>query len=220
MFSVNGSRIPAGAYITVDGTTGEVFEGRIETTEPDPGPDVTTLMSWADEYRTVGVRTNADTPTDAAVARRFGAEGIGLCRTEHMFFEGTRIDAVREMIVADTVEERRHALNKIEEPDRRLRRDLPRHGWPPRHHSHLDPPLHEFLPHPTKRSSHWRNRWAFRRRSCARGGLLREAAMLGFAVAGWASSTRRSRRWRGPFSPPRPSRAEGVSVHLEVMIRS
>ncbi|MCK9520436.1 MAG: pyruvate, phosphate dikinase, partial [Dehalococcoidia bacterium] len=109
-FSANGTTIKYGDFITLDGTTGEVLEGRIETEEPTLSDDFRTLMSWADEFRTVNVRTNADTPHDATVAREFGAEGIGLCRTEHMFFEGSRIDAVREMIVADTREERIAAL--------------------------------------------------------------------------------------------------------------
>mgnify|MGYP001236463936 CR=1 FL=1 len=223
MFSVNGSRIPAGAYITVDGTTGEVFEGRIETTEPDPGPDVTTLMSWADEYRTVGVRTNADTPTDAAVARRFGAEGIGLCRTEHMFFEGTRIDAVREMIVADTVEERRHALNKIEEYQTADFAAIFRamDGLPVTIRT-LDPPLHEFLPHLDEEVVALAEQMGVPAEKLrAKVELLREAnPMLGFRGCrlGIIYPEITEMQARAIFTAATQCRAEGVSVHPEVMI--
>jgi pyruvate,orthophosphate dikinase len=147
-FSVNGQTIKHGDSITLDGSTGEVFAGQLETSEPALTGDFAEFMSWADKYRKLGVRTNADTPHDARVARDFGAEGIGLCRTEHMFFEGDRIDAVREMIVADTVDVRKAALAKI----------LPLQqgdfegifeamdGFPVTIRT-LDPPLHEFLPH-------------------------------------------------------------------------
>src|SRR5215510_4464955 len=101
-FTVNGKTIKHGDTISLDGGTGEVFAGQLPTSEPALTGDFATFMSWADNFRKLGVRTNADTPHDAQVAREFGAEGIGLCRTEHMFFEGDRIDAVREMIVAET----------------------------------------------------------------------------------------------------------------------
>ncbi|MEW6126962.1 MAG: pyruvate, phosphate dikinase [Acidobacteriota bacterium] len=98
-FSVNGTRIKRGDWITIDGTTGRVIKGQAPLIDPELGEDFNTLMSWADKYRKLKVRTNADTPGDSKVARAFGAEGIGLCRTEHMFFEGDRIDYVRQMIL-------------------------------------------------------------------------------------------------------------------------
>jgi pyruvate,orthophosphate dikinase len=98
-FAVNGTRIRRGDWLTVDGTTGQVIEGQAPLIDPELGDDFYRLMEWADKFRRLRVRTNADTPEDAAVARTFGAEGIGLCRTEHMFFEGDRIDFVRQMIL-------------------------------------------------------------------------------------------------------------------------
>ena len=98
-FSVNGTRVRRGDWLTVDGTSGRVIEGVAPVIDPELGEDFKTLMKWADKFRTMRVRANADTPGDATVAREFGAEGIGLCRTEHMFFEGDRIDLVREMIL-------------------------------------------------------------------------------------------------------------------------
>lgn len=161
---VNGRLIKEGDFISIDGTTGEVLEGQIPTSSSEivqvliekkiaPQDSLlyqqfAKLMSWADEIADLGVRTNADTPRDATAARQFGATGIGLCRTEHMFFEKERIAAVREMILADTGEERRRALAKI----------LPMQkndfvaifeamdGYPVIIRT-LDPPLHEFLPH-------------------------------------------------------------------------
>ncbi|HZG65345.1 MAG TPA: pyruvate, phosphate dikinase, partial [Herpetosiphonaceae bacterium] len=140
--------VKEGDFITLDGTTGEVFVGQLETQDPELGEDFQELMGWADEIRKIGVRTNADTPHDAEVARGFGAEGIGLCRTEHMFFEGNRIDAVREMIVADTVQERKAALAKVEPYQREDFVGIFRamDGLPVTIRT-LDPPLHEFLPH-------------------------------------------------------------------------
>ena len=146
--SVGGKTIAHGDYITVDGSTGEVFSGHLPTSEPALTGDFATFISWADGFRTMGVRTNADTPHDAQVARGFGAEGIGLCRTEHMFFEGDRIDAVREMIVADSVEERRAALAKIDPLQQGEFEGIftAMDGYPVTIRT-LDPPLHEFLPH-------------------------------------------------------------------------
>ncbi len=138
----------AGEWISLDGSTGEVFVGQLATVEPEMTEHFATLMGWADEARTVGVRANADTPNDAGVARRFGAEGIGLCRTEHMFFEDDRIDAVREMIVADTTAARRAALAKIEPLQHADFVGIfeAMDGFPVTIRT-LDPPLHEFLPH-------------------------------------------------------------------------
>ncbi len=146
-FSANGVVVKKGEYITIDGSTGRVILGQAPVVEPELSGDFATLMEWADEFRKMGVRANADIPRDARVARRFGAEGIGLCRTEHMFFEGDRIDAMREMILADTPEERRRALAKIQPLQREdfigLFREMD--GYPVIIRT-LDPPLHEFLP--------------------------------------------------------------------------
>jgi pyruvate,orthophosphate dikinase len=146
--TVNGKTVKHGDSISVDGSTGEVYSGTLPTVEPTLTGDFATFMSWADKFRKLGVRTNADTPHDAQVAREFGAQGIGLCRTEHMFFEGDRIDAVREMIVADTVEERRAALAKIEPLQQSDFEGIfeAMNGFPVTIRT-LDPPLHEFLPH-------------------------------------------------------------------------
>ncbi|MBK9713916.1 MAG: pyruvate, phosphate dikinase [Kouleothrix sp.] len=146
--TVNGKVVKHGDSISLDGGTGEVYAGTLPTTEPEVTGYFAEFMSWADEFRTMGVRTNADTPHDAQVAREFGAEGIGLCRTEHMFFEGDRIDAVREMIVAATLDERREALAKIEPLQQSDFEGIfeAMDGLPVTIRT-LDPPLHEFLPH-------------------------------------------------------------------------
>ncbi len=137
-----------GDVITLDGSSGEVMLGEVPTIAPALTGDFATLMGWADHARRLVVRTNAETPQDAATARKFGAEGIGLCRTEHMFFDADRIVAVREMIIADTPEERRAALAKIAPMQTRDFADLFRimAGFPVTIRL-LDPPLHEFLPH-------------------------------------------------------------------------
>ncbi|MDR7568180.1 MAG: pyruvate, phosphate dikinase, partial [Armatimonadota bacterium] len=144
---VNGRVIRAGEWITVDGGTGEVFLGELPTREPALTEEFRTFMQWVDEFRTMGVRANADTPQDARIARQFGAEGIGLCRTEHMFFTGDRIYAMREMIMATTPEERQRALAKIEPLQRQDFVEIFRamDGYPVVIRT-LDPPLHEFLP--------------------------------------------------------------------------
>jgi pyruvate,orthophosphate dikinase len=156
-------QLKAGDYITVDGHGGIIYDGQITTSESEViqvirgtiAPEqselygyFTQFLSWSDDVRTLGVRANADTPTDARVARAFGAQGIGLCRTEHMFFEGDRIDAVRQMIVAETLDERKAALAKIEPNQREDFEGIFREmdGLPVTIRT-LDPPLHEFLPH-------------------------------------------------------------------------
>jgi pyruvate,orthophosphate dikinase len=144
-----GALIRAGEYITLDGSTGEVFRGQVPTREPNPNtPEFKAFMSWADRFRRLKIRANADTPHDATVARTFGAEGIGLCRTEHMFFEGDRIDAVREMILAEDTAGRVRALEKILPMQRGDFVGILRamYGLPVTIRL-LDPPLHEFLPH-------------------------------------------------------------------------
>ncbi|MBW2621993.1 MAG: pyruvate, phosphate dikinase [Deltaproteobacteria bacterium] len=135
-------------WISLEGSAGEVIEGKVPTITAEVGGDFKTIMGWVDEIRTMGVRTNADTPHDAQTARNFGAEGIGLCRTEHMFFEGDRIDAVREMILSSDVEGREKALTKILPMQRQDFEGIFRamDGLPVTIRT-LDPPLHEFLPH-------------------------------------------------------------------------
>ena len=140
-----------GDFITLDGSTGEVFLGQVNTMEATLSGDFATLMKWADETRKLGVRTNADTPKDARVAREFGAEGIGLCRTEHMFFEEDKIFAIRQMIISDTVEQREAALAKIfpmQKNDFKQLFEIMK-GLPVKIRL-LDPPLHEFVPHEDK----------------------------------------------------------------------
>ncbi len=149
VFNVGAARIGRGDWITLDGSTGEVFRGRVPTV-PRQGEsgDFATLMAWADKTRRLKVRANADTPQDAAVARRFGAEGIGLCRTEHMFFDPERIDAVREMILARDTAGRERALAKLLPMQRGDFLEIFRAmAGLPVNIRLLDPPLHEFLPH-------------------------------------------------------------------------
>ena len=150
-FRIRGTDIiiRAGEFITLEGSTGEVFRGQVPTRDPNPDtPEFSTFMSWADRFRHLKIRANADTPRDARVARVFGAEGIGLCRTEHMFFEGDRIDAVREMILAEDTPSRVNALKKIIPMQKSdfigIFREMA--GLPVTIRL-LDPPLHEFLPH-------------------------------------------------------------------------
>ncbi len=139
--------VKRGDWITVDGASGEVIEGQIPTIKPEPGEDFHTLMGWADEFRELRVRANADNPGDADTARGFGAEGIGLCRTEHMFFGDERIDAVREMILSNDQEGRAAALAKLLPMQRSDFVGIFRamNGLPVTIRL-LDPPLHEFLP--------------------------------------------------------------------------
>ncbi len=146
--TVKGKAYNEGDWISMDGSTGEVIEGKVPTIDPELSGTFGKLMEWADVFRKLRVRTNADTPKDAGVARNFGAQGIGLCRTEHMFFEGDRITAVREMILAENEEGRRKALEKLLPYQRddfygifKAMHDLPVTVRT------LDPPLHEFLPH-------------------------------------------------------------------------
>ena len=144
----DGKVFKEGDYISIDGTTGKVYGEKIKTVEPEISGDFETFMKWADEVRTLGVRTNADTPRDARQAMKFGAEGIGLCRTEHMFFEEERIFAIRQMIVSDTVEQREKALAKLLPMQRGDFEELYKEmkGYPVTIRF-LDPPLHEFVPH-------------------------------------------------------------------------
>ncbi|KAA0258545.1 pyruvate, phosphate dikinase [Deferribacter autotrophicus] len=147
-FEVDGKIVKEGDFITINGSTGEVILGKVKLIMPELSGEFAEILKWADEFRKLGVRTNADTPKDSEIARGFGAEGIGLCRTEHMFFEGNRIDAVREMILSDTKEDRRKALEKIKPYQKEdfIGIFKAMDGLPVTIRL-LDPPLHEFLPH-------------------------------------------------------------------------
>ena len=146
-FTLAGKEFHEGDFISIDGTTGNIYDGVIKTVDASIAGTFGRVMAWADKYRTLKVRTNADTPADAKKARELGAEGIGLCRTEHMFFDPERIAAFREMICSDTVEEREEALNKIlpyQQGDfKALYEALEGNPVTIRF---LDPPLHEFVP--------------------------------------------------------------------------
>ncbi len=147
VFTLAGKEYHEGDYISIDGSTGNIYDGIIPTVDATIAGEFGRIMGWADKYRTLKVRTNADTPTDAKKARELGAEGIGLCRTEHMFFDPDRIAAFREMICSDTVEEREAALDKIEPMQQgdfeALYEALEGNPVTIRF---LDPPLHEFVP--------------------------------------------------------------------------
>ncbi|MCD6459660.1 pyruvate, phosphate dikinase [bacterium] len=147
-FRVGDTVVKQGDIISIDGSTGEIFIGEVKRVTPELSGEFATLMGWADEIRTLGVRTNADTPHDAKVARDFGAEGIGLCRTEHMFFEGGRIKAMREMILASDLKGREKALAKLLPIQKQDFMEIfeVMDGLPVTIRL-LDPPLHEFLPH-------------------------------------------------------------------------
>ncbi len=147
IFAVGDIRIQEGEYISLDGSTGKIYKGSIKTVEPTLSGDFAKLMIWADSKRVLGVRTNADTPKDAKTAISFGAEGIGLCRTEHMFFEENRIPVVREMILSDNKNQRQKALDKLLPMQKSDFKGLfsVMKGKPVTIRL-LDPPLHEFLP--------------------------------------------------------------------------
>jgi len=223
MMTVNGTVIRKGDWITIDGGSGEVFAGQMPTVEPELSGDFATLMSWADEFRKLGVRANADIPRDARVARQFGAEGIGLCRTEHMFFEGDRIDAMREMILADTPEERRAALAKIEPLQQGDFEGLFREmaGLPVTIRT-LDPPLHEFLPHDDEEIEALATKLGVDPKKIkARMESLREAnPMLGFRGCrlGILYPEITEMQARAIFKAAVKVKSEGIDVYPEVMI--
>lgn len=150
-FSAAGKTVKEGDWLTLNGSTGEVIVGEIATVDPELSGNFATIMEWADEFRQLGVRTNADTPEDSARARSFGAEGIGLCRTEHMFFGEERIRYMRAMIMAADEEERRQALEKLLPFQREDFEGIleAMHDLPVTIRL-LDPPLHEFVPHTDK----------------------------------------------------------------------
>ncbi len=148
VMNVDGQQFKEGDWISLNGTTGQVYEGKVQTMNPDLGGDFGKVMDLSDKFARMTVRTNADTPHDAKVARDFGAQGIGLCRTEHMFFEGNRIKAMREMILSSTLEGREKALAKLlpyqREDFEGIFEAMAGYGVTVRL---LDPPLHEFVPH-------------------------------------------------------------------------
>jgi pyruvate,orthophosphate dikinase len=150
IINIKGRQLKEGDWITLNGTKGRVYEGKLHLQSADPEHNAwyKVLMKWADQFRTLKVRTNADAPNDAAAARNFGAEGIGLCRTEHMFFGPDRIKAVREMILSDTLEGRKNALEKLLPIQKKDFSGIFKamQGLPVTIRL-LDPPLHEFLPH-------------------------------------------------------------------------
>ena len=220
---VGGATVKKGDWVSLDGGSGRVFVGKLSTIEPELSGDFATLMSWADEFRKLGVRANADIPRDAEVARRFGAEGIGLCRTEHMFFEGDRIDAVREMIVADTVEDRRKALAKIEPLQQEDFEGLFRAmaGLPVTIRT-LDPPLHEFLPHEDHEIAALATKLGVSfEKVKARVENLRESnPMLGFRGCrlGIIYPEITEMQARAIFKAAAKVQQEGIEIHPEVMI--
>ena len=230
--------LKAGDWITVDGHAGIIYEGQVTTSESEVIQVIrgtmkpeeselygyfTTFLSWADEVRRLGVRANADTPTDARVARAFGAQGIGLCRTEHMFFEGDRIDAVRQMIVADTLEERKAALDKIlplQQSDfEGIFREMD--GLPATIRT-LDPPLHEFLPHGDAEIDDLARKMGIDPQKLhAKVESLREAnPMLGFRGCrlGIEYPEITEMQARAIFQAAANVQKQGISVHPEIMI--
>jgi pyruvate,orthophosphate dikinase len=222
-FSVDETTINEGDWLTLDGTLGRVILGRTDLVEPTPGPEFEQIMAWADERRRLRVRTNADTPNDAARARSFGAEGIGLCRTEHMFFEGDRILAMREMILADTVDERREALAKLLPMQREDFEGIFRamDGYPVTIRL-LDPPLHEFLPREESEIREVAERLGVEERELRRAleGRSESNPMLGHRGCrlGITYPEITEMQARAIFEAACGVAADGIDVHPEVMV--
>src|ERR1700756_12118 len=237
--SANGTTLNRGDYISIDGTAGEVFAGEVATAPSeivqvlvdrslDPKKSITyqeyaKLMKWADEFRALGVRANADTLEQVTNAVAFGAEGIGLCRTEHMFFEGDRIDAMREMILAGTKDERKHALAKLLPYQRQdfsgifiALRGLPATI------RFLDPPLHEFLPHDGAQQSELANKLGVPVEQIKRrvGELHEFNPMLGHRGCrlGITFPEISEMQARAIFEAAAEVQAKGIKVHPEIMI--
>ena len=204
--TLGGVELTERDVITLDGSTGHVFKGRVPTVEPELSKDFQTLMKWADAARRLRVRANADTPEDAAVAVRFGAEGVGLCRTEHMFFQAERILAVRRMILSESAEERAAALVPILPMQREdFVGIFKAMAGRPVTIRLLDPPLHEFLPHTGDEMANLRATWACPSSSCAARSrrCASSTRCWGTAARGWRSPTPRSTRSRcAPSSRP------------------
>jgi pyruvate,orthophosphate dikinase len=220
---VDGRTLNKGDYITIDGATGRVMAGEVPTIEPNVGGSVATLLSWADKYRRLGVRANADTPHDAGVAREFGAEGIGLCRTEHMFFEGERIHAMREMIVARDEGGRRRALAKLLPMQRADFEAIfeEMHGYPVNIRL-LDPPLHEFLPHGGEESKLLARQLQLPRHELNRivDSLRESNPMLGprGCRRGITNPEITEMQGRAIFEAAVRAKRRGIDVHVEVMV--
>ncbi len=222
-FTAGDYTISENDWITVDGATGRIIAGQVPTREPELSDEFRRLMSWADEFRTLQVRANADTPADAAAGRRWGAEGIGLCRTEHMFFEGDRIDAVREMILAEDGAGRSAALEKLLPMQREDFIGIFRamNGYPVTVRL-LDPPLHEFLPQGSAEtkslarkmgvspSALWRRVEQHRESNPMLG---HRGVRLGIS---YPEITRMQAR--AIFEAAKAATAEGVVVHPEIMV--
>ena len=221
--SVGDLRINEGDYITLNGSAGTVYAGKLDVIAPELSDDFNTIMKLADKYRRLRVRANADTPHDAAEAIRLGAEGIGLCRTEHMFFEGDRITAVREMIVADTVEERKAALAKIlpYQKEDFIGIFKAMQGFPVTIRT-LDPPLHEFLPHESAQIEELaKDLGVSADKLKARVESLKEAnPMLGFRGCrlGILYPEITEMQARAIFRAAKEVAAEGIKVEPEIMI--
>jgi pyruvate,orthophosphate dikinase len=237
-FAVNGKTIAEGDWLTLDGATGRVFAGNLPTT-PSEVVQVTNgtlpaakaplyqsyseLLGWADESRTLKVRANADTPRDARIARNFGAEGIGLCRTEHMFFEGDRITPMREMIVARDEAGRRRALDKLLPMQRTDFEGIfeAMDGWPVTIRL-LDPPLHEFLPHGGEESKLLARRLGLSRPELARivESLRETNPMLGHRGCrlGVTFPEITEMQGRAIFEAAVRARKRGIDVRPEIMV--
>ncbi|UCD23407.1 MAG: pyruvate, phosphate dikinase [Gemmatimonadota bacterium] len=222
-FTVNGLTVWEGEWLTVDGSTGRVILGKVPLVEHEASDDFATLMSWADDMRMLRVRTNADTPADAARAREFGAEGIGLCRTEHMFFESGRIEAMREMILAPNEDGRRRALNKLLPMQREDFLGIFRamDGYPVTIRL-LDPPLHEFLPHDPLELEDLSGELSLPRVDLERvvAELTETNPMLGHRGCrlGITYPEITEMQSRAVFEAACQARQEGVDVHPEVMV--
>src|SRR5213592_1843100 len=237
--SADGTTLNRGDYISIDGTAGEVFAGEVATAPSeivqvlvdrslDPKKSITyqeyaKLMKWADEFRSLGVRTNADTPEQVKNAVAFGAEGIGLCRTEHMFFEGDRIDAMREMILAGTKDERARALAKLLPYQREdfvgIFNAL---DGLPATIRFLDPPLHEFLPHDHAQQSELANKLGVSADQISRRvhELHEFNPMLGHRGCrlGITFPEISEMQARAIFEAAVEVQAKGINVHPEIMI--
>ena len=222
-FRVGNVTVKKGNIITIDGSTGEVMVGEVPTVDPEFFPEFSELLEWADEFRWIGVRANADTLRDAERARKFGAEGIGLARTEHMFFEGERIYAMQEMILAKTKEEREKALSKLLPMQREDFKGLFKamDGFPVTIRL-LDPPLHEFVPKTEEQIKELSERTGIPAEEIkAKAEALREAnPMLGHRGCrlGITYPEITEMQVRAIFEAACEAKKEGVKVYPEIMV--
>ena len=222
-FRVGDVTVKKGDVLTIDGSTGEVMVGEVPTVDPEFFPEFSELLEWADEFRWIGVRANADTPMDAERARKFGAEGIGLARTEHMFFEGERIYAMQEMILAKTKEEREKALSKLLPMQREDFKGLFKamDGFPVTIRL-LDPPLHEFVPKTEEQIKELSERTGIPAEEIkAKAEALREAnPMLGHRGCrlGITYPEITEMQVRAIFEAACEAKKEGVKVYPEIMV--